>query len=755
MALPAVLEAEIELEARYGALALVPDGPTPVDDLLTFTQATFPRYTPAPHHRLIADALMQVERGEIDRLIITMPPRHGKSQLASIHFPAWYLGRNPDKRIIAASYAAGLAYRISRQARNVVGGQGWPFQHRLAADLAQVQQWDIAGHRGGYIAAGAGGQITGSGADLLLIDDPIKNQEQADSASQRNTLWEWYTSTAYTRLNDERGAVIVIQCMTGDTPVRMADSTERPLCAIRVGDRVATYDWGVLASSTVVNHVSQGYDNIYRITMTSGKIVHANERHPFLVEEHGQRRWMKLKDLTTAHKIVTVRDSGASGRAAHVPSRVAGSLSNVEGTATRTTSSRNGLTGIDPLLSTHRRTANDTSSIGMVLLPHSMTHFLPRRAAFAPSASNRLLTRIPAPIGTENSASITTMKTASCADCSATIATLPSAMPSPKRPRERWSNTSDFTTDLIASIEYAGVAEVFDLQIAHTENFIANGLVSHNTRWHADDLTGRLLAAQATGTPQWTVLHLPALADVSDPLGREPGAPLWPERFDATALGRIKETVGSRVWAALYQGRPSNDDSALLKRAWWRTYIRPPERFDRVIQSWDMTFKGGATNDYVVGQVWGKVGADCYLLDQVRERLDFPATLAAIRDLAARYPEAHTKLVEDTANGPAVIATLTREIAGLVAVRPEGGKVARVNAIAGLVEAGNVWLPDSALRSWASDLIEEAAAFPMGTHDDQVDALSQALLRLQTLEGDPLLGYMAFGQARGRWTGAG
>lgn len=175
---------------------------------LPFVRRMFPRYETGRHHKLIAEQLERVERGEIDRLIITMPPRHGKSELASKHFPAWYIGRHPEKRVIACSHTANLAYRFSRQARNIVGDDKWPFTARLATDLASVQSWDVQ-DGGGYIAAGVNGSITGQGADLLIIDDPVKNAEEADSETIRDKTWEWYQDTAYPRLQ-ETGAVVVI-----------------------------------------------------------------------------------------------------------------------------------------------------------------------------------------------------------------------------------------------------------------------------------------------------------------------------------------------------------------------------------------------------------------------------------------------------------------------------------------------------------------------------------------------------------------
>lgn len=266
------------------------------------------------------------------------------------------------------------------------------------------------------------------------------------------------------------------------------------------------------------------------------------------------------------------------------------------------------------------------------------------------------------------------------------------------------------------------------------------------TRWHEDDLAARLLKAEDGDT--WQVLRIPAQADhdptkgETDPLGREVG------EFLESARGRtlvqwaaIKVRAGSRTWTALYQGRPSSAEGAILKRTWWQEYDTPQwvERddgsrmtlgFDEVIQSWDMTFKDTASSDFVVGQVWGRRGADAYLLDQVRGRMDFPATLDAFRRLTARWPQALLKLVEDKANGSAVIASLRRTVPGIVPVEPSGGKEERAAAVSPIPEAGNAWLPSPELAPWVGDFIEEAAGFPTAAHDDQVDAATQALDRL-------------------------
>jgi predicted phage terminase large subunit-like protein len=180
------------------------------ESLLDFTAYTNPAYAAAPHHRLIAEKLEGVARSEIKRLMICMPPRHGKSELASRRFPAWFLGRNPGKQVIAASYNSDLANDFGREVRNIVAGQEFQnlFKVELAQDSKAANRWHTSGG-GMYVAAGVGTAITGRGADVLLIDDPFKDRKEADSELQRKTVWDWYTSTAYTRLMPG-GAVVVI-----------------------------------------------------------------------------------------------------------------------------------------------------------------------------------------------------------------------------------------------------------------------------------------------------------------------------------------------------------------------------------------------------------------------------------------------------------------------------------------------------------------------------------------------------------------
>ena len=271
------------------------------------------------------------------------------------------------------------------------------------------------------------------------------------------------------------------------------------------------------------------------------------------------------------------------------------------------------------------------------------------------------------------------------------------------------------------------------------------------TRWHNDDLVGRLI----TGPDghRWRVVNLPAQADHppdrTDPLGRAPGEWLRSvQRRTPAQWEAIKTSVGSRTWQALYQGAPAPSTGTILKRNWWGEYNHPlwivtdtgthiTTGFDTVIQSWDMAFKDTDQSDYVVGQVWASRGTDMYLLDQIRGRFDFPETVKQVERLTAKWPQAILKIVEDKANGTAVIATLRNRIPGIVPDNPTESKTARVNAIAPFAEAGNIHLPSPRLAPWIGAFIDEAADFPTGTHDDQVDATTQAVKRLGII---PLLG---------------
>lgn len=446
-----------------------------------------PKTVQTPALNLIDQALVDVAERRCKRLMLAMPPQEGKSQRTSRRFPLWMLVRNPDLRIAIVSNSHGLARRWGRAIRDDIASHGSKLDLTVNPASSAADDWEILGHGGSVFCVGIAGSLTGRPVDLLIIDDPYKNSEQADSEAWKETVQDFWTEVAIPRLGPD-SAVVIIQ-----------------------------------------------------------------------------------------------------------------------------------------------------------------------------------------------------------------------------------------------------------------------------TRWRNDDLSGWL--QEREDGVDWRVLNIPAQADhdpnkgETDPLGREPG------EFMVSARGRSrddweqrKREAGSRSWNALFQGRPSPAEGNIFQREWWQFYGSPQwtERedgsrwahgFDEVITSWDMTFKDTDGADFVCGQVWGRRNMSAYLLDQVHRRMTFVETLQAVRSMAARWPQSTAKLVEDKANGTAVINFLRRTIAGLIPVEPDGSKTARAAAVSPLVEAGNVFLPAPGIAPWVDELIEEAAGFPNSAHDDRVDAMSQALNRLlinPILVGDDL-----------------
>lgn len=443
--------------------------------LCAFITYTFPTYLMGWVHEEICASLdrflADVEAKKSPRLIITMPPRSGKSEIVSRRFPAYALGRNPDLQIIATSYGADLSQRFNRDVQRII--DDLPYKSvfpetalatRGGSYIRTADLFEIVGHDGAYRSCGVGGGITGQGADILIVDDPVKDRASANSATIRDSTWDWYTSTAYTRLSP--GGGVIVMC----------------------------------------------------------------------------------------------------------------------------------------------------------------------------------------------------------------------------------------------------------------------------TRWHTDDLVGRLIANQAYGD-KWTVINYPAIAERDEP-HRKIGEALHPERYPTEALERIKAAVGSRDWEALYQQHPVPDGGGIFKADWIQHWSELPKSFDATCISWDMTFKDSATSDFVVGQVWGRKGGSFYLIDQFRGRWDFVKTLEQFVSAADKYPNVSRKLVEDKANGSAIISTLKKQVSGIVPITPKESKEARASAVATLWEAKNVYLPPKDRYPWVErDFIAELLSFPAGAHDDQVDSMTQALNDLSKSRG--------------------
>lgn len=278
------------------------------------------------------------------------------------------------------------------------------------------------------------------------------------------------------------------------------------------------------------------------------------------------------------------------------------------------------------------------------------------------------------------------------------------------------------------------------------------------TRWHEDDLAGRLLKDD----PElWRLVNIPAMADYrpdlgeTDPLGREPG------EYMVSARGRTprqwearRKEAGSRAWQALYQGRPSPDEGLVFNVVKdLRFWTRFPDKADRpntvylslddvkdqahrsvgrIAESWDLTFTGEEYSDFVVGTRWWAVGSSRFLLHMQRGQWEFPQQIAKMK-LWGKDPEwsglTHVRLVEKAANGAAALATLKGLVGVLRPVKPTEAKESRAIAVTPQFEAGDVYLPhpEDPGNEWVKDVIEELRLFPVGTHDDIVDSISQFL----------------------------
>lgn len=540
----------------------------------------------------------------------SMLPTHNSVTVARL-LPPWFMGRNPDMRVIQASYGASLSEKHSRFVRDLM--KSGPHLDIFpgvspSRDSGARDAWDLRPpHEGGMDAVGKGGAITGKGANLIIADDLVKSRSEAESLTIRNNDWEWWKDDLLTRL-EPGGGIILINCMTGDTPVLMADGTERPLASIRPGDRVATYANGALTSSVVRNHQNNGPDSVFAIRTTSGRVVRANKRHPFLVEENGQLKWIRVRNLSPGQKIVTVRDNGESGE-------------------------------------------------------------------------GRLA-----------------------------------------------SNTSDFTTEVIVSVEPDGVEDVYDVEIEGTANFIANGVVSHNTRWHEDDVAGRIALNEPNA---WDFLVLPALALENDPLGRLEGEPLWPERFSRSALERARRTMGEYSFEALYQQNPRPRDGGLFRRSAIAEHIlnEPPSDIVRRVRYWDLAMSDKKTADWTCGVLLGyTTNGNIIVLDVARAQVDWSVVPSFISEVMLRDGPSVPQGIEGAFYQSQMTATLLRMPAlmrhSIRAFPVETDKWQRALPWSARWGAGQVYL---LRRTWTSAYIDEHCSFPQGTHDDQVDASSGAL----------------------------
>ena len=763
--LPALTPAEQEqLLAELDKLAEMKSQKLAETRFLAFVNQMWPSFIGGRHHARMADAFERVANGTCKRLIINMPPRHTKSEFASYLFPAWFLGKFPGKKVIQTSHTAELAVGFGRKVRNLVDTDDY---HKIFPNLALQADSKAAGRwntsKGGdYFAIGVGGAVTGKGADVLIIDDPHSEQEAALAEINPDIYdktYEWYTSGPRQRLQPG-GAIVIVMCMTGDTPVMRPDGTETLLKYLRVGDMVATYEADELRTARVTNFQSNGVDDVFTVKTQSGITVRANARHPFLVEHDGVRKWARLKHLKLGMSLVrakgvTALPGPSVGPDCVTPAKPA--KPTIRKTPMRHTNpwasmvnGRAKAARVERLLSASGSAALATGhsirhrslllrSAALAVLstamgsPQQITNeWYPSVATGSTYAAKNLPLLIRARIGTASCVSTIATTLVKYADFCAMTATSLWGMVKRRVSSSALRNTYEFIADPIVEITPAGREEVFDIEVERTENFIANGLVVHNTRWSKRDLTAQVLKAAAQrGGDEWEVIEFPAILPS--------GNPLWPEFWPMAELEVLREELPNSKWMAQYQQNPTGDQSAIVKREWWKTWDSdraPPCEF--ILQVWDTAFEKTQRADYSACTTWGVFyhpddtgteQANIILLNAFRERMEFPRLKqCAIEEYREWEPD--SVIIEKKASGAPLIYEMRAMGIPVQDFTPTRGndKISRLNAVSDLFASGRVWAPST---HWAEEVIDEVASFPGAEHDDYTDTVSMALMRFR------------------------
>jgi predicted phage terminase large subunit-like protein len=265
------------------------------------------------------------------------------------------------------------------------------------------------------------------------------------------------------------------------------------------------------------------------------------------------------------------------------------------------------------------------------------------------------------------------------------------------------------------------------------------------TRWHMDDLSGRLLArdGRIEDGGKWNVLCLPALALENDPLGRKIGEPLCPERQSLERLLE-RQRKSPMMFQALYQQSPTMEGGNIIKTDWFKYHNFPKkyDKYDYRILSVDGAWETKKENDYSVCVTWGIIGNNYYLVDMWRDKVHYPEFKAIIHSINGKYKPL-TTIVEDAASGKAFIHEMSSSMT-VHPFKPEGDKVARVHAISDIIASGRVFLPAGSPEenpeeySWLYDFLHEVSSFPKGKHDDIIDVLSQFLRYMATNSSTPI-----------------
>jgi len=287
-------------------------------------------------------------------------------------------------------------------------------------------------------------------------------------------------------------------------------------------------------------------------------------------------------------------------------------------------------------------------------------------------------------------------------------------------------NMRDATSQQFIDQEWEMYSSTFGTRMEPLEDKPARIAVAQ-TPWSVDSLIIRLKRGDDP-TRNWRVVHLPALMETEEDRHhrddfRDIGEYLWPGRYDEQTLASVKGRP--RTWSALYQGRPVPVGGQMIKTSWLRRYTVPPADLTGWTMSVDAAFKDSPSGSRVAIQIFGSKGPNHYLVYAKAKHMDYPTTRQEILRTLEAFPQVTTTLIEDKANGPALIAELSNKIPGVIAIKATDGKEVRAAAALPMIEAGNLHIPLT--PDWVPDYIQEMERYPQKPND-QPDATIQYLL---------------------------
>jgi predicted phage terminase large subunit-like protein len=761
-------------------------------DFHRFVEKTFPDFTDGWVYRDLCERLRQfmldIRAGKSPRLIVCLPPRMGKSQITSIRFALWCLLNNPRWEIIVASYGQSLSNRFSRFTRSLMESHPyietlWP-DIRLASGHEAVEEWKLErkgapSYLGGgtYRAVGRGSAITGSGAHCFVsgtrvacngcfrnIED-VRPGDLVLSLNHRTGSPEWKPVLA-TSERKTCGEIYTIrtegnkkfQC-TSDHRIFSGDRYQ-VASACSVGDGLVAlagvpgmYDVSEDIHGSPLRSDEKDTKGIPRPVLFCELLGGAprgkesQEMHS-LWREHSKENPEILSRVPGFCELQGAGPNPVPNLSEDVPAETQGCFGM--------------LNGLQESASLTENEGGRESKVCCGEVLHSSvsenygSDFRARRQ-YMPSLR----------VGSSTDSSHRPQQGEQCScQFNLSLQKLPCHAP-------------QVTCDAISSIERDSFGEVsvYDIQVEGNHNFFAEGILVHNclicddtlkdfeeaeslttrgnlwdwysstartrlspgggvvivqTRWHPDDLVGRLLQEEKNNpeADKWELVEYRALAEEDEPQ-RKAGESILPARWSAEELKKTKANMVPRWWDALYQQRPVARGGNLFKEMAFRRYLAAPalEEFDQIIQVWDLRFgkSQAKTSSFVVGWIIGRKDAQFYVLDEARDRWSYAESRDQLRWMTERWPQAIAKIIENKANGPAIESDLETEIPGIVLFDPKGDKYQRAERVLPLCLAGNVYLPADEVAPWAKEALQEIIAFPRGADDDRVDVLSMGL----------------------------